>query len=61
MQYGVPVKIARLTQTTGAGIAMDDNRVIALFTRLATQKQDIVLHTTGESARPYCYITDHNG
>lgn len=57
-QYGVPVKIARLTQTTGAGIAKDDNRIIAQFARLASQGKDIVLHTTGESARPYCYTTD---
>lgn len=57
-QYNVPVKIARLTQTTGAGIAKDDNRVIAQFARLASQGQDIILHTTGEAARPYCYTTD---
>lgn len=57
-QYDVPVKIARLTQTTGAGIAKDDNRVIAQFSRLAAEGKDIVLHTKGESARPYCYTTD---
>lgn len=57
-EYGVPAKIARLTQTTGAGIAKDDNRVIAQFTRLAAMGQDIVLHTTGEAARPYCYTID---
>lgn len=57
-EYGVPVMVARLTQTTGAGIALDDNRVIAQFARLATYGNDIVLHTTGESARPYCYTTD---
>jgi nucleoside-diphosphate-sugar epimerase len=57
-QYSVPVKISRLTQTTGAGIAKDDNRVIAQFARLAANGQNIVLHTTGESARPYCYTMD---
>lgn len=57
-QYGIPVKIARLTQTTGAGIAQDDNRVIAQFARLAAKKENIILHTTGESARPYCYTMD---
>lgn len=57
-QYGVPVKIARLTQTTGAGIAKEDNRVIVQFARLTANGQDIVLHTTGESARPYCYTID---
>ena len=41
-QHGVPVKIARLTQTTGAGIAKEDKRVIAQFTRLATQGRDII-------------------
>ena len=58
MEYDVPVKTARLTQTTGAGISRDDNRVIAQFARLAAENKDIILHTTGESARPYCYITD---
>ena len=57
-EYKVPVKVARLTQTTGAGIAKDDNRVIAQFTRLAANGKNIVLHTIGDSARPYCYITD---
>lgn len=57
-EYGVPVKVARLTQTTGAGIAKDDNRIIAQFARLAAQNRDIILHSTGESARPYCYVTD---
>ena len=57
-EYGVPVKVARLTQTTGAGIAKDDNRVVAQFARLAAKGEDIVLHTTGESARPYCYTMD---
>lgn len=57
-EYGVPTKVARLTQTTGAGIAKDDNRVIAQFARLTAEGKDIVLHSTGESARPYCYTTD---
>ena len=57
-EYNVPVKVARLTQTTGAGCDPEDNRVIVQFTRLAAQGKDIVLRTIGESARPYCYTTD---
>ena len=57
-EYGVPAKIARLTQTFGAGVSADDNRVVAQFARLIAEGKDIVLHTTGESARPYCYTTD---
>lgn len=57
-EYGVPVRVARLTQTTGPGIAKDDNRVIAQFVRAAVKGEDIVLHTTGESARSYCHTID---
>ena len=57
-QYGLRTMIARLTQTTGAGIAPDDNRIIASFARSAAHRRDIVLHTGGASSRPYCYVTD---
>ena len=57
-EYDIPVMIARLTQTTGAGVSQNDNRVITQFARLASQGKDIILHTTGESARPYCYTID---
>lgn len=58
MEYGIPAKVARLTQTFGAGVAADDNRVFAQFARSVMAGTDIVLHTTGESAKPYCYTTD---
>lgn len=58
MQYGVNAKIARLTQTFGAGVSPDDNRVFAQFARSVINGQDIVLHTQGKSAKPYCYTTD---
>lgn len=57
-EYGVRVKIARLTQTFGAGVSVDDNRVFAQFARSVMAGTDIVLHTKGESAKPYCYTTD---
>lgn len=57
-EYGVPVRIARLAQTFGAGIAADDNRVFAQFARAAVSNSDIILHTTGTLSRCYCYTTD---
>lgn len=57
-EYGVNVKIARLTQTFGAGVSPDDNRVFAQFARSVINGTDIVMHTKGESAKPYCYTTD---
>jgi nucleoside-diphosphate-sugar epimerase len=57
-EYGTPAKIARLTQTFGAGISENDHRVFAQFARSIIHGEDIVLHTTGESAKPYCYTMD---
>lgn len=57
-EYGVPVKIARLTQTFGAGVAYDDNRVFAQFARSVIEKTNIVLHTDGSTVRNYCYTSD---
>jgi len=57
-EFGVPVKIARLTQTLGAGVATNDNRVFTQFAKSIISGSDIVLHTTGESSKPYCYTTD---
>ena len=57
-EYEVPVKIARLTQTFGPGISADDNRVFAQFARSVINEEDIILHTDGESAKPYCHVYD---
>jgi nucleoside-diphosphate-sugar epimerase len=57
-QYGLPVKIARLTQTFGAGTPKDDTRVFAQFARNAVAEADIELHTEGKSRGNYCYISD---
>lgn len=54
-QYGVPVKIARLSQTFGAGVSLNDNRVFAQFAKAAIAGKDIVLHTKGSSNGNYCY------
>lgn len=57
-EYGVPVKIARLAQTFGAGASPDDRRVFAQFARAAQQGTPIVMHTPGTGCRCYCYTTD---
>lgn len=57
-EFGTLVATARLTQTFGAGVAPDDKRVFAQFARSVIAGNDIVLHTEGRSAKPYCYTTD---
>jgi nucleoside-diphosphate-sugar epimerase len=57
-QYGLPVKIARLAKTSGAGTPKDDTRVFAQFGRNALMGKDIILHTEGASRGNYCYTAD---
>ncbi len=57
-EYKVPVKIARLSQTFGAGVEYNDNRVFAQFARAVIENKDIILKTKGETVRNYCYTTD---
>lgn len=57
-EYKLPVKIARLAQTFGAGVASDDNRVFAYIARAAMNGEDIVLNTPGAVRRNYCYTVD---
>ena len=57
-EYGVNVKIARLSQTFGAGVSHTENRVFAQFAKSAMNGTDIVLHTKGQSYGNYCYTAD---
>ena len=57
-EYNIPVKIARLAQTFGAGILPGENRVFAQFAKSAIKGKDIVLHTKGMSEGNYCYTRD---
>lgn len=57
-EFQVPVKIARLAQTFGAGVRKSENKVYASFAKSALRKEDIVLHTSGESMGNYCYTSD---
>lgn len=57
-EYDVSVSMARLTQTFGAGVSEEDNRVFAQFARCVLGGNDIVLHTHGYSSKPYIYTAD---
>ena len=57
-EYGLPVKIARLSQTFGAGIDEADQRVYAQFARAIIANQDIILRTDGKQSQCFCYTTD---
>lgn len=55
-QYGLPIKIARLTQIIGAG--KGDNRLMAYLSSCAKNKSQIVLKSDGKATKAYCPIMD---
>jgi len=57
-EYAVPAKVIRLTQTFGAGVHQNDNRVFAQFMRSALRGEDIVLKTQGGTEHAYLYTAD---
>ena len=59
-EYSLPVKIARLARTFGAGTPNDKNdmRVANQFARKAIAGEDIELHTFGNSIANCCYTSD---
>jgi len=57
-EYGVPIRILRLTQTFGPGVEYSDGRIFAEFARCAIEKKNIILKTKGETERSYLYTAD---
>ena len=57
-QYGLNVSIGRLSYIFGAGRKKDDSKVVAILTRAAAQRGEMVLKSKGEQLRSYTYISD---
>lgn len=57
-EYHVPAKVIRLTQTFGAGVRKEDNRVFAQFARSAMNHENIVMFTRGGTEHMYLYTAD---
>lgn len=56
--HGLPVKMARPFNNYGPGLRIGDGRVIPDFARDILAGDDIVMHSSGEPTRTFCYITD---
>ena len=57
-EYGVDVVIARPCHVYGPYFTESDNRVFAQFFRNLLNDEDIVLKSTGEQFRSWCYVVD---
>lgn len=59
VQYGVPVKIARIWHTYAPTMDVEnDPRVFASFIKNVMHGEDIVMKSDGSGMRTFCYITD---
>ena len=57
-QYGIDVSIARPCHTYGPHFTESDTRVYAQFIRNILRGEDIVMKSTGEQFRSWCYVVD---
>ncbi len=57
-QYGLDVRIARLCHVFGPHFTESDNRVYAQFIRNVLNDEDIVMKSSGEQFRSWCYVVD---
>ncbi len=58
-ERGVPAKVVRIWHTYGPQMDVEnDPRVFASFLKCLLSGSDIVMHSTGQETRTFCYITD---
>ena len=57
-KYGMQVKIARIFNTFGPNLAVDDGRVVSNFIVQALCNNDITVYGSGNQTRSFCYVDD---
>jgi UDP-glucuronate decarboxylase len=57
-QYKVRIKIARIFNTYGPNMALDDGRVVSNFIIQALRNEPVVLFGDGAQTRSFCYVDD---
>lgn len=57
-QNGVDIRIARIFNTYGPRMAIDDGRVISNFCVQALTGREITIYGDGSQTRSFCFITD---
>jgi UDP-glucuronate decarboxylase len=57
-QHQVDIRIARIFNTYGPRMAIDDGRVVSNFIVQALLGKDITIYGDGNQTRSFCYVTD---
>jgi dTDP-glucose 4,6-dehydratase len=56
--YGMPVRIARIFNTYGPRMRIDDGRVVPTFIVQALRSEPLTIQGDGRQTRSYCYVSD---
>ena len=57
-QYGVQIRVVRIFNTYGPGMAPDDGRVVSNFIVQALNGDNITVYGDGTQTRCFCYVDD---
>ena len=57
-QFQLQIKVARIFNTYGPRMAVDDGRVISNFIVSALQNKDLTIYGDGKQTRSFCYVED---
>lgn len=57
-QRGVEVRVARIFNTYGPGMAVDDGRIVSNFVAQALRGETMTVYGDGSQTRSLCYVSD---
>ncbi len=57
-QFGVDIRVARIFNTYGTRMAINDGRVVSNFIVQALRGDDITIYGDGSQTRSFCYVDD---
>ncbi len=57
-KHGIRIKVARIFNTYGPNMNVDDGRVVSNFIIQALQNRDITVYGDGKQTRSFCYVDD---
>jgi UDP-glucuronate decarboxylase len=57
-QFGIDIRVARIFNTYGPRMAMNDGRVVSNFIVQALNHKDITVYGDGSQVRSFCYVDD---
>ena len=57
-QHGIETKVARIFNTYGPRMHMNDGRVVSNFIVQALRGEDITIYGDGQQTRSFCYVDD---